>query len=124
MFIFPSLRYVNIPLSSLTLELRLGTPQQHSVESDVSDDNGMSDVEDKAPHFSCRHKSRAIELHTHAKSEDVLYHIGWEAFIPSSLQNKELNSLALQHWIELNKPATKAKLATIKIPGGRKTASQ
>ena len=42
---------------SLTLELRLGTPQQRSVESDVSDDNGMSDVEDEAPHFSCRHKS-------------------------------------------------------------------
>ena len=115
MFIFPSLWYVNIPLSSLTLELRLGTPQQRSAKSDV---------EDEAPHFSCRHKSRAIELHTHAKSEDVLYHIGWEAFIPSSLQNKELNSLALQHWIELNKPAAKAKLATIKIPGGRKTASQ
>ena len=30
----------------------------------------MSDVENEAPHFSCRHKSRAIELHTHAKSED------------------------------------------------------
>ena len=94
MFIFPSLRYVNIPLSSLTLELRLGTPQQHSVESDVSDDNGMSDVEDKAPRFSCRHKSRAIELHTHAKSEDVLYHIGWEAFIPSAKQGAELAGFA------------------------------
>ena len=36
----------------------------------------------------------------------VLYHIGWEAFIPSNSHNKELNSLAAKHWNELNKRAT------------------
>ena len=65
----------------------------------------MSDVEDEAPRFSCRHKSRSVELHTHAKSEDVLYHIGWEAFIPGASHTRELNSLAVKDWIELTKPA-------------------
>ena len=80
----------------------------------------MSDVESEAPHFSCKHKSWAIELHTHARSEDVLYHIGWEVFILSNLHNKELNSLAAKHWNELTKCATIAKLPTINIPGGKK----
>ena len=65
--------------------------------------------------------SQSVELHTHAKSEDVLYHVGWEAFIPDASHNRELNSLAVKHWIELTKPAAKAKLATITIPGGKRT---
>ena len=93
------------------------------MDPDISNENPMSDVEDEAPHFSCRHKSWSIELHTHAKSEDMLYHIGWEAFILSNSHNKELNSLAAKHWDELTKCATIAKLTKIKFPAwGKKVA--
>ena len=104
----------------LSPNLHCETSQQQTTNADMSDDNDMSDVENEAPRFSCRHKSQAIELHTHARSEDVLYHIGWEAFILSNSHNKELNSLAAKHWNELSKCATIAKLSKIKIPGGKR----
>ena len=96
--------------------------QQHASEGDV-EDSSMSDVESKdAPLFSCRHKSCSVKLHTHERSDDVLYHVGREAFVPSDRHSKELNLLAAKHWIELTKPTAVVKLPNLKlkIPGRKK----
>ena len=83
-----------------------------------NDDAAAADV----PLFSCRHMHMGCEteLHSHAFAEDVIYHIGWAAFV-SRGSYSQLMPDAAQHWNSLSKTATKkvlTKLLKLKIPGG------
>jgi hypothetical protein len=86
-------------------------------DDDEDDDAAAAD----APLFSCRHMGRETELHSHAFAEDVIYHIGWAAFV-SRGSYSQLMPDAAQHWNSLSKTATKkvlTKLPKLKIPGGK-----
>ena len=50
------------------------------MSNDANDDNDDVAVAD-APLFSCRHMGRETEVHSHDFAEDVIYHIGWAAFV-------------------------------------------
>lgn len=89
--------------------------QDSSNGDDDGDTNMAADTE--APLFSCRHRSSQIELHTHVLADDVIYHLGWTAFVESTRSQRELLPLAEKRWLELTKPAALKKL---KIPGGKR----
>ena len=75
----------------------------------------------EAPLFSCRHRTLQVELHTHVLAEDVVYHLGWSAFIDSTRSQRGLLPLAEKRWLELTKPAA---LKKFKIPGGKRAKNE
>jgi len=94
--------------------------QNHLHDNDSNNDGDNKNI--KAPLFTCQHNGRPIELHAHALAEDVIYHIGWEAFTTKGSHNLHLTDDAAKHWNSLAKPAarkTLAKLPALKIPGGK-----
>ena len=94
--------------------------QNHLHDNDSNDDSDDENIE--APLFTCQHNGLPIELHAHALVEDVIYHIGWEAFTTKGSHNLHLTNDAAKHWNSLTKPAarkTLAKLPALKIPGGK-----
>ena len=93
---------------------------QASHITDDGDNNDSKDID--LPVFSCHHMGSTIELHTHAFSELVLYHIGWETFTSKGSHNVQLTPDETEYWNTFTKLAAKraiAKLPKITIPGGK-----
>ena len=63
------------------------------------------------------------ELHSHSFAEDVIYHIGWDAFISCGSHHQLMPDAPLL-WTSFNQPVNKllATLPKLKIPGGKMAA--
>jgi len=82
--------------------------QHHSQHMDDDNDNDGTVV----PLFSCQHTSHQCKLHLYAFTEDVIYHLGWSAFVAHG-SHYQLTLDATLHWTTFNKAAMNKLLATL-----------
>jgi hypothetical protein len=74
-----------------------------------------------APPFSCVRGQ--AHLHTHLPADQVIYHLGREAFTSNGFRHLVLTPDAEEHWLALTSSkkvrTVMGKLPTIKIPEGK-----
>jgi len=84
---------------------------------DESDDFDQDNRPTTAPPFSGRYKGKC-EIHTHASVNNLLYNLGFVAFIGDDPNNLVSTPLCASHCLSFKKPdVRKAVKLTIKVPG-------
>ncbi|KAI0739984.1 hypothetical protein C8Q80DRAFT_1111610, partial [Daedaleopsis nitida] len=94
------------------LPLKISGTQEHSDEESASEDSEKEENGTDQTAFSCRVQS--AYLHTHARGEDLVYHLGPNAATgkPGAMVLKDFEAL---RWRVLTKPKVQ-KTLTIRIP--------